>query len=37
METIDMKVIVKNTILINGVNEQTEHFIFAKENSHLFD
>ena len=23
METIDMKVIVKNTILINGVNEQT--------------
>lgn len=37
METIDMKVIVKNTILINGVNEQTERFIFAKENSHLFD
>lgn len=37
METIDMKVIVKNTILINGVNKQTEHFIFAKENSHLFD
>ena len=37
METVDMKVIVKNTILINGVNEQTEHFIFAKQNSHLFD
>ena len=37
METIDMKVIVKNTTLINGVNEQTEHFVFAKENSHLFD
>ena len=37
METIDMKVIVKNTTLINGVNEQTEHFIVAKENSHLFD
>lgn len=37
METVDMKVIVKNTILINGVNEQTEHFIFAKQNSHFFD
>ena len=32
-----MKLIVKNTTLINGVNEQTEHYIFTKENSHLFD
>ena len=37
MEIIDMKLIVKNTTLINGVNEQTEHYIFTKENSHLFD
>ena len=37
METIDMKIIVKNTTLINGINEQTERLIFTQKNSHLFD
>lgn len=37
MDIIDMRIIVKNTTLINGINEQTEHYIFTKKNSHLFD
>ncbi len=37
IKTIDMKIIVKNTTLINGINEQTKRFIFTQKNSHLFD
>ncbi len=37
LEMIDMKILVKDTILINSVKEQTERFIFTTENSHLFD
>lgn len=37
LEIIDMKVVVKDTILLNSLKEQMERFIFTKENSHLFD
>lgn len=37
LESMDMKILVKDTILMNGIKEQTERFQFTKENSHLFD
>ena len=37
LDTIDMKILLKDTILINGIKEQTERYKFTKENSHLFD
>ena len=37
LETVDMKILVKDTILLNSLKEQIERFIFTKENSHLFD
>ncbi len=37
LETIDMKILVKDTILLNSLKEQVERFVFTKENSHLFD
>lgn len=37
LETIDMKILVKDTILLNSLKEQLERFVFTKENSHLFD
>ena len=37
LETIDMKILVKDTILLNSLKEQMERFVFTKENSHLFD
>ena len=37
IETIDMKILVKDTILLNSLKEQVERFVFTKENSHLFD
>ena len=37
LETIDMKILVKDTILLNSLKEQIERFVFTKENSHLFD
>ena len=36
-ETIEMKVLIKDTILINSIKEQLERFVYTKENSHLFD
>ena len=33
----EFKVLVKNTILINGVKEQGERYNFTLENSRLFD
>ena len=37
IETIDMKILVKDTILHNSLKEQIERFVFTMENSHLFD
>lgn len=37
IETIDMKILVKDTILLNSFKEQIERYVFTKENSHLFD
>lgn len=37
LETVDMKILVKDTILLNSLKEQIERFIFTMENSHLFD
>lgn len=36
-ENVDVKVIVKNTTLINGIKEQGERYLFTKEHSRLFD
>ena len=36
-ENIDVKIIVKNTTLINGVKEQGERYIFTNEHSRLFN
>lgn len=35
LESIDFKVIVKDTTLINGVREQGERYLFTKMNSYL--
>ncbi len=37
IESYSMKILVKDTILMNSMKEQTERFLFTKENSHLFD
>ena len=37
LESIDFKVIVKDTTLINGVREQGERFIFTMMNSYLLN
>lgn len=37
LESIDFKIIVKDTTLINGVREQGERFLFTKANSHLLN
>lgn len=37
LESIDFKIIVKDTTLINGVREQGEHFLFTKMNSYLLN
>lgn len=37
LESIDFKIIVKDTTLINGVREQGERFLFTKTNSHLLN
>lgn len=36
-ENIDVKIIVKNTILINGIKEQGERYIFTNEHSRLLN
>ena len=37
LELLEMKIIVKDTILLNSLKEHIERFIFTTENSHLFD
>ncbi len=37
LETVDMKILIKDTILLNSLQEHLERFVFTKENSHLFD
>mgnify|MGYP004518326275 FL=1 len=37
LEALEMKLLVKDTILLNSLKEQIERFVFTKENSHLFD
>lgn len=36
LENIDIKVLVKDTILINSVKEQAERYLFTLENSRIF-
>lgn len=35
-ESIDFKVLVKDTILINGTKEQNERYLFTLNNSRIF-
>ncbi len=37
LETFDIKVLIKDTTLLNSLKEQVERFIFTTKNSHLFD
>lgn len=37
LENVDIKILVKDTTLINGVKEQSERYIFTLENSRLYD
>lgn len=37
LENIDIKIMVKNRTLINGILEQGERYLFTKNNSHIFD
>ncbi len=36
LESIDFKILVKDTTLINGIKEQGERYLFTKENSYIF-
>ena len=36
LENIDFKILVKDTTLMNGVKEQSEHYLFTLENSRIF-
>ncbi len=37
LENVDIKILVKDTTLINGVKEQSERYLFTLENSKLFN
>ena len=37
LENADIKILVKDTTLINGVKEQSERYLFTLENSRLFN
>ena len=37
LENSDIKILVKDTTLINGVKEQSERYLFTLENSRLFN
>lgn len=37
LESFDIKILVKDTTLINGVKEQSERYLFTLENSRLYD
>lgn len=36
LESIDFKILVKDTTLINGIKEHGERYLFTKENSYIF-
>ena len=37
LENLDIKILVKDTTLINGINEQTERYLFTLKNSRLLN
>ncbi len=37
LDSIEMKLIIKDTTLMNSILEQGERYLFTKSNSHLFD
>ena len=37
VDSLDIKILVKDTTLLNGIKEQTNRYLFTLENSHLFD
>ena len=37
LENIDIKILVKDTILINNIKEEGEKYLYTLNNSHLFD
>lgn len=37
LESISIKIMVKDRTLINGINEQGERYLFTKTNSHIFN
>lgn len=37
LENVDFKILVKDTILINGIKEQGEHYLFTLNNSRIFN
>lgn len=37
LESLDIKILVKDTTLLNVLKEQTNRYLFTLENSHLFD
>lgn len=37
LESIDFKLLVKDTILLNGIKEQTERYLFTLNNSRIFN
>ncbi len=37
LDKIDIKILVKDTTLLNSLKEQTNRYLFTKTNSHLFD
>ena len=37
LENIDIKILVKDTILINSIKEEGDKYLYTLNNSHLFD
>ncbi len=37
IENIELKIVIKDTTLMNSILEQGERYLFTKSNSHLFD
>lgn len=37
LESMELKIVIKDTTVINSLLEQGERYLFTKENSHLFD
>ena len=36
LENIELKILVKDTTLINGIKEQGERYLFTNNNSYIF-